>query len=95
MENDFDEIHITPIRNQNGLVAFVRLVYKKSFAMDSIAIYTSFNDIGIRLVFPGRKISDREIQYFHPINNQTLMEMTKAVSDRYEEIMNKNTRRGE
>lgn len=85
------EIQIIPIRPQNGLVAFVSFVLDGSLYLGSIGIVTRPNG-GYRLVYPTKKVADRNLNIFYPINKEFSQLIESEVVRRFEEVMNKYDR---
>ena len=80
------EVNITPVRPKGGLVAFVSFVMDESWYMGSIAIYTRPHG-GYRLIYPTRKMADRNIPLFYPINKAQAKTIEEVVISHFEEVM--------
>jgi len=91
MTNQLSEIQIIPIKPQNGLVAFASFVLNKNLYLGSIGIYTRPQG-GYRLTYPTKKIANRDINIFHPINKEFAEAIKKAVIKKFEDVMNQNDR---
>lgn len=87
MTNRISEIQIIPIKPQNGLVGFASFVLDKSLYLGSIGIMTRPQG-GYRLVYPTKKIGNRSINIFHPINKETAQLIENKVVSKFEEVMN-------
>ena len=87
--NKISEIQITPIKPQNGLIAFASFVYENCIYLGSVGIFTR-PEGGYRLTYPTKKISDRNINIFHPINKESAEAIEKAVIKKFEEVTNRN-----
>jgi DNA-binding cell septation regulator SpoVG len=85
------EIHIVPVKPNNGLVAFASCVVNNSLYIGNIAIYTSpSSPNGFRLVYPAKVLPNgKEINCVHPINRETGAAITAAVIDKYERFLMK------
>ena len=81
------EIQITPIKANNGLVAFASCVLDGSVYLGSIGIHKRLDGSGYRITYPTKKVADKDFHIFHPINRQTNEEIEKAIVSRVEEIM--------
>lgn len=83
------EIQIVPVKPRNGLVAFASCVIDDSLFVGNIAIYTSLsNSEGYRLVFPSKALANgKEIQCVHPINRETGRTISKAIINKYEDLI--------
>ena len=91
MTNRLSEIQITPIKPQNGLVAFASFVLDKSLYLGSIGIMTRPPG-GYRLVYPTKKVADRSLNIFYPINREFALAVEAEVVKHFEEVMNKYDR---
>ena len=91
MTNRLSEIQIIPIKPQNGLVAFASFVLDKNLYMGSIGIFTR-PEGGYRLTYPTKKVGDRNINIFHPINREFASQVKAKIIKKFEEVMNQNDR---
>ena len=87
MTNRLSEIQIIPIKPQNGLVAFASFVWDKILYLGSIGIMTRPQG-GYRLVYPTKKVADRNLNIFYPINKETAQLIESEVVKQFEEVMN-------
>jgi len=87
MTNRLSEIQIIPIKPQNGLVAFASFVWDKSLYLSSIGIMTRPNG-GYRLIYPTKKVAERNLNIFYPINRETAQLIESEVVKQFEEVMN-------
>lgn len=87
MTNRLSEIQIIPIKPQNGLVAFASFVWDKSLYLVSIGIMTRPQG-GYRLVYPTKKVAERNLNIFYPINRETAQLIESEVVKQFEEVMN-------
>ena len=87
------EIQIIPIKPRDGLVAFASCVINDSFYIGNIAIYASpSSPEGFRLVYPSKTLPNgKDINVFHPINKQSGEIISKAIIEKYKEILLKAT----
>lgn len=91
MTNQISEIQIIPIKPQNGLVAFASFVLDGNLYLGSIGI-VSRPQGGYRLTYPTKKIGDRNINIFHPINKEFASQVEAEIIKKFEEVMNKYDR---
>ena len=91
MTNRLSEIQIVPIKPQNGLVAFASFVLDKSLYLGSIGIVTRPQG-GYRLVYPTKKVADRNLNIFHPINREFALVVEQEVVKQFEDVMKKYDR---
>ncbi|MCS6956685.1 MAG: SpoVG family protein [Patescibacteria group bacterium] len=85
------EIEIVPIKPKNGIVGFASFVLNDVLYLGSIAIMTKLNG-GYRLVYPTKKIGDRRINIYHPIERNFSLEIEKVVIEKFENLMKKYDR---
>ena len=86
MTNQVTEIQITPVKPQNGLVAFASLVLSHNLYLGSIGILTRPTG-GYRLVYPTKKVGYTNINIYHPINKQFADQIEQEVIKKLEEVM--------
>ena len=91
MTNRLSEIQIIPIKPQNGLVAFASFVLDGSLYLGSIGVVTRPNG-GYRLVYPTKKVAERNLNIFYPINREFALAIETEVVKRFEEVMKKYDR---
>jgi len=81
------EIQIIPIKPRDGLVAFASVVAGNSLYLGSIGVYTRIDGSGYRITYPTKKVGNRDIDIYHPINKEMSRAIEEAVISRAEEIM--------
>ncbi|MBP7700526.1 septation protein SpoVG family protein [Candidatus Woesebacteria bacterium] len=86
MNQKISEIQITPIKPNNGLVAFASLVINDIWYLGSIGIFTR-PEGGYRLTYPTKAVANTKINIFYPINKIASNEVEIAVINKYEEVM--------
>jgi stage V sporulation protein G len=91
MTNRLSEIQIIPIKPQNGLVAFASFVLDESIYLGSIGIMTRPNG-GYRLVYPTKKVAERSLNIFYPINREIAKVIENEIVRQFEDVMNKYDR---
>lgn len=64
------EIQITPIKPQDGLVAFGSVVLDGHIYLGSIGIYRKLDGGGLRINYPTKKVGDKNINIYHPITRE-------------------------
>ena len=83
------EIQITPIKPQDGLVAFASFVLDNSLYLGSVGIVTRPQG-GYRLVYPTKRAGNKDFNVFHPINRTFAELVEREVIKRYEDVMKKS-----
>lgn len=92
MTNRLTEIQIIPVKPQNGLVAFASLVLDNNLYLGSIGILTRPSG-GYRLVYPTKKVADKNLNIFYPINKKFAQLVEDEVLKQLEEVMNQENDR--
>ena len=68
-------------------MAFASFVWGKSLYLGSIGIMTRPQG-GYRLVYPTKKVAERNLNIFYPINKETAELIESEVVTKFEEVMN-------
>lgn len=79
------EVNITPVKPSSGLIAFASLVINGSIYLSSIAIYTRL-DGTYRLLYPTKKVGDRIINFYHPVNRDASLQIETAIFKKCKEV---------
>ena len=82
------EIQIIPIKPREGLVAFASIVVENSLYLGSLGVYTRLDGSGYRITYPTKKIGNKNINIYHPINKETSKTIEKAIITKMEKIFN-------
>lgn len=94
--NEFEifEIQVIPMKPREGLVAFASCVINNALYLGNIAVYTSpSNHSGFRLVYPVKVLPNgKEIHCVHPINKKAGELISKAIIEKFKEIISKAKR---
>ena len=91
MTNRLSEIQIIPVKPQNGLVAFASFVLDNNLYLGSIGIITRPNG-GYRLVYPTKKVAEKNLNIFYPINREFALAIENEVVRQFEDVMKKYDR---
>lgn len=81
------EIQITPIKPKDGLVAFASIVLENSVYLGFIGVYTRLNGEGYRITYPTKKIGEKSLNIYHPINKDTGRAIEEAIILKAKEIL--------
>lgn len=84
------EIQIIPVKPDKGLIGFCSFILYESIYCSSVAIFTR-PDGNFRLVYPTKKIADKDIHIFHPINKSIGKYIEQEVIKKFNDVM-KNDR---
>lgn len=71
------EVQIIPIKANNGLIAFGSILFDDCLFLGSIGIHKKLDGSGYRITYPTKKIGEKDINIFHPINK----EVSKLIED--------------
>ncbi|MCX6781896.1 MAG: septation protein SpoVG family protein [Candidatus Magasanikbacteria bacterium] len=71
------EVQIIPIKANNGLIAFGSVLFDDCLFLGSIGIHKKLDGSGYRITYPTKKIGEKDINIFHPINK----EVSKLIED--------------
>jgi DNA-binding cell septation regulator SpoVG len=85
MKATINEVQITPVKANEGLVGFASFVYNNSFYFGSIGIYTRPQG-GYRLTYPTRKSTNGNFNIFHPINREVAEEIERVIISKFEDV---------
>lgn len=82
------EIQVIPVKPKDGLIGFVSFVLDKKYYVGSVAVYTRLNGSGYRLVYPTKKLGEKNINLFHPIDFNVGKIIEENVAQKVDEIFN-------
>ncbi len=82
------EVQITPIKPNSGLIAFASVVFEESLYLGSIAVYSRLDGTGYRIVYPTKKVSNKNINIYHPINKKVSELIENKIIDKFKNLMN-------
>ena len=85
MKINITEIQIVPVKPRDGLVAFASFVLDDKLYLGSIAIFTR-PDGAYRLLYPTKKVGERNIHVFYPIQKSFAVAIEVAVIKKFEEV---------
>ncbi|MCX5750865.1 MAG: septation protein SpoVG family protein [Candidatus Saganbacteria bacterium] len=82
------EIQILPVKPQNGLVAFASFCLNEQFYVGNIAIYTTPDGYGYRLVYPDKMLPNgKRVSLFHPIIKEAGEAINLVITEKYKELI--------
>lgn len=73
------EIQIIPIKANNGLLAFGSVLFDNSLYLGSIGIHKKLDGSGYRITYPTKKIGNKNVNIYHPVNKDTSKLIEKAI----------------
>ena len=76
-----------PIKPKDGLVAIASVVADNSLYLGSLGVYTRLNGSGYRITYPTKKIGEKNINIYHPINKETSKAIEEAIISEAEKIL--------
>ena len=92
MKTKLTEIQVIPIKPQNGLVAFVSFILDGNLYLGSIGVLTRPKG-GYRLVYPTKKVGNKNLNIFYPINKKVAQLVENEVVKHFEKVMNQENDR--
>lgn len=81
------DIQIIPIKPSNGLVAFGSIIFDNGLYLGSIGIYRKLDGSGLRITYPTKKVGDKNINIYHPINKELSRLIEDAVIEKAEKLL--------
>jgi len=78
-----------PIKPNNGLMAFASVVIDNCLYLGSIGVYKRLDGNGYRITYPTKKVGDKNINIYHPINKEMSKAIEKAIIERVEKLLDK------
>lgn len=81
------EVNIVPIKPKDGLIGFASIVVNGDLYLGSIAILAK-TDGAQRILYPTKKVGDKSINLFHPINKDASKAIELAITSKYRQILN-------
>lgn len=81
------EIQIIPVKPHDGLVAFASFVLDGKYYVGGVAVFTRLGKSGYRLSYPSRKVGDKNINLFYPINQFIGKFIEDAITEKVNEIL--------
>ena len=85
-ETKITEIEIIPVKPRGGLIGFASFVLDEKYYVSSVAIFTKINSPGFRLVYPSKKLGEKNLNIFHPITKEVGQAIEKAVTKKVNEL---------
>lgn len=79
------EIEIVPVNPKDGLVAFASFTLHGEIRCNSVAIMSRPGG-GYRLAFPTKKVGEKYLNVFYPINRSVGTAIEKEVIKKYEDV---------
>lgn len=83
------EVKISPVKPQDGLVAFASVVIDNSIYLGSIAVYTRLNG-SYRILYPTKRIGTKYLNVFHPINSECGRQIEELIVKKCNELFERS-----
>lgn len=74
------KLKIKRVSQDKGLIGFCSFILDDCLYLGNIAIFTNMHRDGYRLVFPEKKINDKDIKIFYPLNSSFYFELEEEVN---------------
>lgn len=89
------EVNITPIKPNDGLVAFASCVLNDELYVGSMGVHKLIDGTGYRITYPTKKIGSRQLNFFHPVNKKAGVAIESAVIAKCVEIFKRSDERND
>lgn len=86
------EISIDLVKPKDGLVAFASLVIEDAIYLGNIGVIKRLEEESYRLVYPTRKVGEKNFNIYYPINKESGLKIEKAVNNRLKEVLKEDDR---
>ena len=86
------ELEIIPVKPKDGLIGFASFVLDAKYYVSSVAIYSRLDGSGFRLVYPTKKVGEKNINIFHPITQGAGKIIEETVINKVNDIFYKQQR---
>jgi len=83
-----NEIQIIPVKPINGLIGFASFVLFEAIYCSSVGIMTRPSG-GFRLLYPTKKVGDKNISVYYPISKEVGLLIEEKVIEKLQDVMNK------
>lgn len=83
---DVSEVNITPVKTSGSLVAFASCVINGSLYLGSIGLHSLLDGSGYRIVYPTKKVGNRQMHICHPITKEAGKAIEKAIVGKMNEL---------
>ncbi len=87
---DVSEVNITPVKASGSLVAFASCVINGSLYVGSIGLHSLLDGSGFRIVYPAKKVGQRQMNVYHPITKEAGQAIEKAIVGKMNELSSHN-----
>lgn len=76
------EVNITPVKASGSLVAFASCLINGSLYLGSIGLHSLLDGTGYRIVYPTKKVGNRQMHICHPITKEAGQAIEKAIVEK-------------
>lgn len=80
------EVNITPVKANGSLVAFASCVINGSLYLGSIGLHSLLDGSGYRIVYPTKKVGNRQMHICHPITKEAGQAIEKAIVEKMNKL---------
>jgi DNA-binding cell septation regulator SpoVG len=84
------EVNVTPVKPDDGLVAFASCVIDNQLYIGSIGIHKLLDGSGYRITYPTKKVGTRQMNYFHPLTTKAHKAIQQAIAAKCYEVFEKS-----
>lgn len=83
------EVQITPVKPKDGLEAFASVVVNEAIFLGSIGVHCR-HDGTFRIVYPAKKVGERNLNIYHPINRNVGRMIQEAIIGKCQQIFERS-----
>lgn len=82
---EISEVNIVPIKPNDGLIAFASVVVGNCLYLGSLGVHSRL-DGTYRITYPTKRLKDKELTLYHPINRELGYKIEEAVAIKCQQI---------
>jgi len=86
-----NEVNITPVKPNKGLVGIASVVIDGNVYLNSIAVYVKL-DGSYRLLYPTKIVGNKSLGLFYPINREASKAIENAIFQKCNEVFESRNR---
>lgn len=83
---DITKVQVRKIVPKDGLVGFASFVIEDCLYIGNIGVFSRLNKDNFRLIFPEKKVNDKKIPIFYPLNTDFYYKLEDMVNEEIKNI---------
>lgn len=84
---EISEIHIIPVKQSGGIIAFASVVLNGQVLLTGIAVHEKRDGSGYRLTYPTRRVGQKDRYLFRPLTPETSALIEQAVFEKLKIVL--------